>query len=179
MRPRLAAPVVRSRCDGAPLVAVASPGSDRTAIAPGCALGHHHRRVWVWGQSAATGPHGRNMPSARPPMPFLAPEACSGPWAWIRKKPCTGSTRSSTVERRPSRPSTRHGGKRAAADSSPRWTPIFSSLGRTGRIVRWPGCFSGTLDAAVDVGAGEMGVRWLVGGEREIVCCEVLICRLA
>ena len=56
-------------------------------------------------------------------------------------------------------------GKGAAADSSPRWTPIFSSLGRTGRIVRWPGCFSGTLDAAVDVGAGEMGVRWLVGGD--------------
>ena len=34
-------------------------------------------------------------------------------------------------------------------------------LDRTGKIVLWPGCFSWTLDAAVYVDAGEMGVRWL------------------
>ena len=83
LRPRLAAPVVRSRCGGAPLVAVASPGSDRTAIAPGCALGHHHRRVWVWGQSAATGPPCLGRLTARPCVQIGAPEARSGPWACL------------------------------------------------------------------------------------------------
>ena len=83
LRPRLAAPVVRSRCGGAPLVAVVSTGSDCIALAAGCALGHRHRRVWVSGQSAATGPHGRNMLITRPCVQIGAPEACLGPWAWI------------------------------------------------------------------------------------------------